>query len=157
MEINNYPKYLIYPDGRVFSKNVNGFLKINDRRGYCGVVLTNGNGRKKYGVHRLVAEHYIPNPNNYPTVDHINRIRNDNRVSNLRWASLSQQQHNKNPEKLSRNNTSGHKNIYYDKSRKKWKYMNSYENIKIMKRFKTKVEALCYKYIIQLRIKAGHY
>ena len=37
--------------------------------------------------HRLVAEKYLPNPNNYPQVDHINRVRHDNRVENLRWVT----------------------------------------------------------------------
>ena len=40
--------------------------------------------------HRLVAEKYIPNPDNKPQVDHINRVRHDNRVENLRWVSRSE-------------------------------------------------------------------
>ena len=44
---------------------------------------------KKYKVHRVVAETCIPNPENYPFVDHINRVRDDNRPCNLRWATRS--------------------------------------------------------------------
>ena len=47
-----------------------------------------------YLVHRLVAETFIENPDGKPTVDHINHIRTDNRVSNLRWATQSEQREN---------------------------------------------------------------
>lgn len=41
-----------------------------------------------------MAELFIPNPHNYPTVDHINRIKSDNKLSNLRWADYSMQREN---------------------------------------------------------------
>ena len=44
------------------------------------------NGKTKY-VHRLLAEEYIPNPNNYKTVNHINGDKRDNRIENLEWVS----------------------------------------------------------------------
>mgnify|MGYP003417599997 CR=1 FL=1 len=49
---------------------------------------------KDYKVHRLVAECYIPNPENKPFIDHINRNKVDNRVENLRWATNSDNQRN---------------------------------------------------------------
>lgn len=49
---------------------------------------------KNYSVHRLVAETFLENPNNYPTVDHIDRNPSNNDVSNLRWASYSMQLRN---------------------------------------------------------------
>jgi len=49
---------------------------------------------KLYFVHRLVAETFIPNPENKPTVDHINRDPSDNSVKNLRWATYKEQWRN---------------------------------------------------------------
>jgi glutaredoxin len=50
---------------------------------------------KIYKVHRLVAETFIPNPEGYKEVDHINRDRTVNFVSNLRWADRKMQESNK--------------------------------------------------------------
>ena len=55
---------------------------------YCRVSLSIDGYRHLYGVHRLVAEAFIPNPDNKPCVDHINSNRADNKVENLRWYSV---------------------------------------------------------------------
>ena len=58
--------------------------------GYFAVGLRKGKGQKRYLVHRLVAEAFIPNTDNKPCVDHINTIRTDNRVCNLRWCTYKE-------------------------------------------------------------------
>ena len=74
MEIQGYPDYLVYDDGRVFSKKNRIFLIPQiDRYGYHIVNLYIDGKKKCYKVHRLVAIHYIPNPENKPQVDHIDR------------------------------------------------------------------------------------
>lgn len=59
-----------------------------------GRYATIKHNKKLYKVHRLVAETFIPNPDNKPTVDHKNRNRFDNRVENLQWATQKEQLEN---------------------------------------------------------------
>jgi hypothetical protein len=76
--------------GRVPKKNFSPkILKTDLARGYLRLCLYKNNKQYKKVVHRLVAEAFIPNPNNYPTVDHIDRNRQNNKVTNLRWCTLS--------------------------------------------------------------------
>lgn len=64
------------------------------KNGYKTVSLANDCAYITEYLHRLVAQAFIPNPENKPTVDHINRDRLDNRVENLRWATYSEQRSN---------------------------------------------------------------
>lgn len=55
---------------------------------YYEVTLTKNNEKKFIRVHRLIAMTFIPNPNNYPVINHINYNRFDNRVENLEWCTV---------------------------------------------------------------------
>lgn len=59
-----------------------------------GGYLYIGFKNKGYRVHRLVAETFIPNPENKPVVDHIDRNITNNNVSNLRWATQAENMNN---------------------------------------------------------------
>lgn len=63
----------------------------NKRNGYLVVDLYKDNKREKVPIHRLVAEAFIPNPENKLTVDHIDGNRQNNSIDNLRWATYSEQ------------------------------------------------------------------
>lgn len=89
--------YFIKEDGTVISvaKGVEKVLTQHDNGfGYMTVNLWKGNkGHMRY-VHRLVAEAFLDNPNHYKYVDHINTIKDDNRVENLRWVTAKLNYHN---------------------------------------------------------------
>jgi HNH endonuclease len=79
--------YYIYDSGHIWSTRPKRFLKMNDKQGYKSVFLDLSGKRKSYRVSRLVAQAFIPNPDNLPEVNHINHIREDNRVDNLEWCT----------------------------------------------------------------------
>ena len=62
--------------------------------GYLKTNLYKNGQLKQYSVHRLVADAFIPNPNNLPCIDHINTIKTDNRVENLRWCTNKENSNN---------------------------------------------------------------
>lgn len=88
---------LVREDGMVFNRVSGGngkkYAWTNGRLRPDGYFVVGIRG-KDYRVHRLVAEAFLQNPENKPTVDHINRVRNDNRVQNLRWATYTEQHEN---------------------------------------------------------------
>ena len=59
--------------------------KMHD--GYIRIELNHNGVAKQYPVHRLVAMAFIENPENKPHIDHLNTIKDDNRVENLRWVT----------------------------------------------------------------------
>ena len=99
MEIEGFSNYLIYEDGRVYSKKRKIFMKpFLDTSGYYNLELRSSKSnvkRKHFSIHRLIALYYIDNPNGYETVDHIDRNRTNNNITNLRWASRSMQSSNR--------------------------------------------------------------
>ena len=74
-------------------RNINGKIKSQqlDRYGYLVTDLYINGKCKNVKVHRLVAQTFIPNPENKPTVNHKNEIKSDNRVDNLEWATIKEQ------------------------------------------------------------------
>lgn len=71
-------------------------LKKVNNKGYYTVHLTNNNKAKIYRVSRLVAEAFIPNPDNLPYVDHIDGDKHNNSKTNLRWVDAKMNKNNPN-------------------------------------------------------------
>jgi hypothetical protein len=92
--VKSLDRLIIYSDNRKrlhFGKTLNKHLKIQGYYDVCLII----NGYKKYvDIHKLVAICFIPNPENKPCIDHINTIRTDNRVENLRWVTHKENSNN---------------------------------------------------------------
>ena len=91
-DIKNYEGlYAITSCGKVWSYRTKKFLEpMPNNHGYLRVELRKDGERKVFLIHRLVAEAYIPNPNNYETVDHIDFDMTNNCVNNLQWMSFNE-------------------------------------------------------------------
>ena len=76
----DYGNNMYYPKSNFINKN-NGYL-------YCGI--TYDEGQKQRRVHILVAEAYLPNPNNYPVVMHLDNNKENCDVKNLKWGTVSE-------------------------------------------------------------------
>ena len=88
-------KGFIYVDenGNVFSTKTGKFLKPSlNKKGYLQISFYSDDGRVTRKVHRIVAETFIDYPDEKPTVNHIDGDKANNAVSNLEWATYSENQ-----------------------------------------------------------------
>jgi hypothetical protein len=107
-DIPNFPNYQISENGEVYNKNTGnqlnpslcteGYLRFGLRKPTC----------KMFFVHKLLAMIFIENPDNLKYVDHIDRNKLNNNISNLRWISSLNNNRNRS---IAKNNTTGTKGI----------------------------------------------
>ena len=85
-DIPDYPNYQISNLGNVRNIKTGRILKPRMTKGGYLQVHFEMNGRNYY-IHRLVAESFLPNPSNYPEVNHIDENKTNNSVDNLEWCT----------------------------------------------------------------------
>ena len=140
--IADFPGYEVSNQGRVksFKRGKEEILQPSfDRNRYLSVRISVDNKLYTKRVHRLVCAAFLPNPENKPQVDHINHIRHDNCIENLRWATKSENQLNRNfvP------GHSGHLNIH--QTQNNYRVQLQRQNKLYQKTFKTLEEAIAYR------------
>ena len=114
--IQGFENYEVSTFGNVRNITTGRILQQHsDKDGYKLINISTKKISKR--VHRLVAEAFIPNPNDKPCVDHIDGNRTNNNTSNLRWATRSENSMNRG---LCSNNISGKSGVSYHKTKNRW-------------------------------------
>lgn len=119
-----YPNYSVDTEGNVWSfgkKTRKGYRKLKGKitkHGYHHVCLLKDGKTKMFLVHRLVALAFIPNPNNYPVVNHKNEDKTDNRVTNLEWCDITYNNNYGTRIKRASTKNSGENHPFYGKTSK---------------------------------------
>ena len=114
----DYYGYTVYPNGDILGK-MGKILKHNiNKKGYHNVDICNKGKHKRMLVHRLLGICYLSNPENKPTVHHIDDDTHNNDLVNLMWATTQEQ--NEAKTKIMSTNTSGITGVYYLTQKNTW-------------------------------------
>ena len=143
--IEGFENYSISDLGNIRNDQTGRILKLClDTEGYNRIRLYKDKIASTQKVHRLVANMFLPNPENKKTVDHIDNNKTNNNLINLRWATLSENAQNK---PLSKRSSSGVKGVSFNKRMNKWKayikldgiiiHLGCYDNLEDAKQART--------------------
>ena len=146
--IKDYPGYYISEDGKIYSYKTGVIIELKPqlkKNGYLQIGLHNKGIHRYVTIHRLVAEAFIPNPDNLPEVNHKDEDKSNNRINNLEWCTGSyNSRHGSRISRISntvccdknfsrKDNTTGRKGVFKNsKSNTYWvriagKYIGSYK------------------------------
>lgn len=115
-QMKNYEtKYIVHSNGEIFSIKRKKFLSKCIYSGYYYVTLCDN---KKFMIHKLIASHFLENGHDTGLqLDHIDRNKLNNNISNLRWCTRQENNRNRS---IHKNNTSGATGISFVKTRNKF-------------------------------------
>ena len=157
MDIPGFSRYTIDENCEIIDKETGLKRKIYDHSaGYKFTCLQNEERKNKYPlIHRLMAFAYLDNPHNYEYVDHINRNKHMNNISNLRWVTPSENNINR----VLVSPKSGVKNIF-QRSKKSWEVNIVRNGNRYRETYNSLRKACCGKFImlhmLNLRPKIHH-
>jgi hypothetical protein len=147
-KIKDFDNYWISFNGDVYSDYKNDFLNsfiISKNCNYKRVSLCKDKQKHLKSIHRLVAESFLDNKNNFQFVDHIDRNTLNNDVDNLRWVTIQQNGHNR---------IDNNEEFNIQKRKDGYGYNVQFKKIShtIQKTFKSLNEAIIFRDLIQLHI-----
>jgi hypothetical protein len=91
-DVDGYTGYRVSTEGVVLGKTGKELKPYKTKNNYLEVSLSERGVVKKFTIHRLVAQMFLPNPNNLPQVNHLNGDTTYNRLTNLEWCTASENQ-----------------------------------------------------------------
>jgi len=154
-DIKNFEgHYQISNLGRIKSIKSNLIMKQNlKRNGYLNIKLCKNNKEYYLSVHRIVAENFINNPDNKPQVNHINKIKSDNRLENLEWVTISENMIHSSLTQKKGVRSNNRNYIIENLDNEVWKRIKGHDMYEISNMCRIKSFKLKHPYLMKIKVK----